>query len=138
MLLFLGKNIFKDQPGGEPLKANHTVVENGGTLVGGYGENQLKSYQKTANVKANTYGLKTATKQEDGSFIFSARSNEGTESGVKDEALKEATGVTPNLRSGDAVGSYGETLRLDLNGDYGDLGANLQSVKWTFYGDDST
>ena len=35
----------------------------------------------------------------------------------KDEALKEATGVTPNLRSGDAVGSYGETLRLDLNGD---------------------
>ena len=46
--------------------------------------------------------------------------------------------MTPNLRSGDAVGSYGETLRLDLNGDYGDLGANLQSVKWTFYGDDST
>ena len=122
----------------DALKANHTVVENGGTLVGGYGENQLKSYQKTANVTANTYGLKTATKQEDGSFIFSARSNEGTESGVKDEALKEATGVTPNLRSGDAVGSYGETLRLDLNGDYGDLGANLQSVKWTFYGDDST
>ena len=120
------------------LKENHTVVENGETLVGGYGENQLKSYQKTANVTANTYGLKTATKQEDGSFIFSARSNEGTESGVKDEALKEATGVTPNLRSGDAVGSYGETLRLDLNGDYGDLGANLQSVKWTFYGDDST
>ena len=116
----------------DALKANHTVVENGGTLVGGYGENQLKSYQKTANVTANTYGLKTATKQEDGSFIFSARSNEGTESGVKDEALKEATGVTPNLRSGDAVGSYGETLRLDLNGDYGDLGANLQSVKWTF------
>ena len=80
----------------DALKANHTVVENGGTLVGGYGENQLKSYQKTANVTANTYGLKTATKQEDGSFIFSARSNEGTESGVKDEALKEATGVTPN------------------------------------------
>ena len=70
----------------DALKANHTVVENGGTLVGGYGENQLKSYQKTANVTANTYGLKTATKQEDGSFIFSARSNEGTESGVKDEA----------------------------------------------------
>lgn len=30
----------------DALKANHTVVENGGTLVGGYGENQLKSYQK--------------------------------------------------------------------------------------------
>ena len=36
------------------------------------------------------YGFKTATKQEDGSFIFSARSNEGTESGVKDEALKRS------------------------------------------------
>ena len=52
--------------------------------------------------------------------------------------MLKAAIVTPNLRSGDAVGSYGETLRLDLNGDYGDLGANLQSVKWTFYGDEST
>ena len=50
--------------------------------------------------------------------------------------------MTPRLTvtgSDAGVGSYGETLRLDLNGDaYGDLGANLQSVKWTFYGDDST
>lgn len=122
----------------EALEANHTVVKNGETLVGGYGETKLAAYTKTANVTANTYGLKTATKQEDGSFTFSAKSNEGTESGIKDETLKEVTGVTPNLRSGDDVGSYGETLRLDLNGDYGDLGTNLQSVKWTFYGDDST
>ena len=30
----------------DALKANHTVVENGGTLVGGYGENQLNLTKK--------------------------------------------------------------------------------------------
>ena len=123
----------------DALKANYAVVENGESLVGGYAENKLKSYSETANVTANTYGLKTATKQSDGSFSFSARSTDGTESGIKGQELKEATDITPNLRSGDSVGSYGETIRLDLNGDgYGDLGSNMQSVKWTFYGNDST
>lgn len=123
----------------DALKAKYAVVENGGSLVGGYAESQLKDYSETANVTANTYGLKTATKQSDGSFSFSARSTEGTESGIEGQELKEATNITPNLRSGDSVGSYGETIRLDLNGDgYGDLGSNMQSVKWTFYGNDST
>ncbi len=38
-----------------------------------------------------------------------------------------------------ASGSYGELLRVDLNGDdYGALGDNMQAVKWTYYGNDST
>lgn len=38
----------------------------------------------------------------------------------------------------EAKGSYGEFLRVDLTGNYGDLAANLQTVTWTYYGDDST
>ncbi len=38
----------------------------------------------------------------------------------------------------EASGSYGEFLRVDINGKYGGLGANMQAVKWTYYGDDST
>ena len=65
------------------LKVKYTVVENGGELIGGYGENQLKSYESIADVTANTNGLKTAEKQEDGSFTFSARTT-GSYSGLKD------------------------------------------------------
>ena len=121
----------------DDLKTNYTVVENGETLKGGYGENKLASYSVTADVTANTYGLKEAVKSEDGkTFTFSARKNEGTESGIKDQVLKTATGVTPEVK--EASGSYGEFLRVDINGDYGDLGANMQAVSWTYYGDDST
>ena len=38
----------------------------------------------------------------------------------------------------DASGSYGEFLRVDFTKNYGDLGANMQAVKWTYYGNDST
>ena len=38
----------------------------------------------------------------------------------------------------DANGSYGEFLRVDFTENYGDLGANMQAVKWTYYGNDST
>ena len=119
------------------LKENYAVVENGGTLSGGYAENNLKSYSVTANVTENTYGLKEAEKSADGNtFTFSARKNEGTESGIKGQALKTATGIKPEVKT--ASGSYGEFLRVDLNGDYGDLGSNMQAVTWTYYGNDST
>ncbi len=119
------------------LKENYAVVENGGTLSGGYAENNLKSYSVTANVTENTYGLKEAEKSADGNtFTFSARKNEGTESGIKDQALKTATGIKPEVKT--ASGSYGEFLRVDLNGNYGDLGSNMQAVTWTYYGNDST
>ena len=120
----------------EALKAKYTVVENGGTLFGGYGEEELKAYSETANVTANTYGLKEAVKSGD-SFTFTARENKGTESGIKDQALKTATNVTPTVKA--ANGSYGEFLRVDITGEgYGDLGANMQAVTWTYYGNDGT
>ena len=116
--------------------AGYSVVENGSTLSGGFGELNLVAYAVTANVTADTYGLKEATKNENDTFTFSARKNEGTESGIKDQALKTATGVTPAVKK--ASGSYGEFLRVDINGNYGDLGANMQAVTWTYYGNDST
>ena len=54
---------------------------------------------------------------------------------MKDTSLKKAD-VTGTVK--DASGSYGEFLRVDFNGSYGDLGANMQAVKWTYYGNDST
>ena len=114
----------------------YDVAYNGDTLQGGYGENNLKAYTAVANVTANTHGLKTATLSGE-NFSFSAAAS-GSESGLQNAALKTATGIEPNLRSGDDIGSFGEFIRLDLNGSYGDLGSHMQSVEWTYYGDDST
>jgi hypothetical protein len=114
----------------------YTVVENGDTLSGGFSEDKLSAYTDVvAEVTEDTNGLKTATKNPDGSFSFSARAT-GTDSGIKDVALKTATGIEPTVST--KTGSYGEFLRVDLNGDYGDLGANMQSVEWTYYGNDSS
>lgn len=118
----------------EAFKAKYTVYENGSELKGGFGENNLKTIDETADVTENTNGLKTVTKNADGSFSFSARAT-GSDSGVKDTSLKKAD-VTGTVK--DASGSYGEFLRVDFNGNYGELGANMQAVKWTYYGNDST
>ena len=124
----------------EALKTNYRVIENGSELAGGYSEENLVGYTGlVANVTENTNGLKTATKNEDGSFSFSARVNNGSESGIKDQALKTAPSAEEaGLTVKEASGSYGEFLRVDLAGNYGDLGSNLQTVTWTYYGDDST
>lgn len=123
----------------EAFKAKYDVVENGGTLSGGYSENKLSSYNGLeAEVTAATNGLKTATKNSDGSFSFSAKAA-GTESGIKDQALKTAPSVVDvGLTVQEGEGKYGEFLRVDMKGDYGDLAANMQAVKWTYYGSDST
>lgn len=124
------------------LKESHRVIENGSELAGGYGEGKLSGYTGLiANVTADTNGLKTATKNEDGSFSFSARVNNGSESGIKDQSLKtaptaEATGL--EVQAADKAEAYGAFVRVDLKGDYGDLGANMQTVTWNYYGDDST
>lgn len=118
----------------EAFKAKYTVYENGSELKGGFGEGNLKTIDEIADVTENTNGLKTVTKNADGSFSFSARAT-GTDSGVKDTSLKIAD-VSGTVK--DASGSYGEFLRVDFNGNYGDLGANMQAVKWTYYGNDST
>ena len=117
----------------------YKVVENGGELAGGFAENKLQSYKGLkAKVTADTNGLKTATKNADGTFSFSAKET-GTESGIEGQELKTApTAEEAGLTVKEAKGSYGEFLRVDLTGNYGALGANMQSVKWTYYGDDST
>ena len=119
----------------EAFKASHSFVANGETLAGGYSENNLQAYSGlVAAVDADTNGLKTVT-NDNGTFSFSAAAT-GTDSGIQGQELKTATGIEPAVK--DASGSYGEFLRVDLNGDYGDLGANMQSVTWTYYGDDAT
>ena len=114
----------------------YNVVQDGAVLSGGYSENNLQYYKGlVADVNAQTNGLKYAEKNGDG-FTFTARESDGTASGIKDQALKTATGIEPSVKA--ASGSYGEFLRVDLNGNYGDLGANMQAVRWDYYGDDST
>ena len=122
----------------EAFKAAYTVVENGSTLSGGFSEGNLKNYTDlVAEVTENTNGLKTVTQNEDGSFSFAARVNNGTDSGIKDAALKTAENITTTVK--EANGSYGEFLRVDLTGEgYGALGADMQAAEWTYYGPDST
>lgn len=122
----------------EAFKAKYSVVENDSTLIGSYGENYLKAYEVTASVDKNTNGLKTAEKQSDGSFTFTQRNNNGSSSGIKDQALKNADLSNMGATVKSANGSYGEFLRVDFTKGYGDLGANMQAVKWTYYGNDST
>ena len=120
----------------EAFKASHSFVANGETLAGGYTENNLQAYSGlVADVDANTNGIKTVT-NNNGTFSFSAAATTGTDSGIKGQELKTATDIKPTVK--DASGSYGEFLRVDLNGNYGDLGANMQSVTWTYYGNDAT
>ena len=119
------------------LQEEYAVVENGGTLSGGFSENQLQSYTAIADVTPNTNGLKTAEKQDDGSFTFSERTT-GSYSGLKDTQLGVAADITPNVRETKDVGSFGEFIRVDLNGNYGGLGSAMQAVEWTYYGDDAS
>ena len=123
----------------EAFKAKYDVVKNGGTLSGGFSEGKLSSYNGlSAEVTAATNGLKTATKNSDGSFSFSAKAA-GTESGIKDQKLKTAPSAADiGLTVQEGEGNYGEFLRVDMKGNYGDLAANMQAVKWTYYGSDST
>ena len=129
-----------------------TVTENGATLAGGYGEGVLKSYTATADVNASTYGIKTATKSGS-SFSFSKADESATQtgSGIAGQELKTVTTAsTADATDGVyvmvggskgatfQVGAYGEKIRVDLAGNYGDLGASMQSVTWTYYGKDKT
>ena len=118
-------------------KSKYNVVENGQTLSGGFGEGQLSNYSVTADVTAKTNGLKTVTKNSDGSLSFGTRT-EGTDSGIKGQALKTADLANMGAEVKKADGAYGEFLRVDFKSGYGDLGANMQSVTWTYYGKDST
>ena len=116
----------------EAFKSQFKIVEDGSTIAGGFGENNLQSYSAVADVTAETNGLKEAVKGSDGTFTFKARTN-GTGSGLKDQALQTASNVTATVK--EASGSYGEFLRVDITGDgYGALGAKMYAVKWDYYG----
>ena len=116
--------------------SKYAVVKNGGQLIGGYAEVKLPTYDLVAAVDANTNGLKYAAKSGDG-YTFSAAHN-GTGSGIEGAAQQTASDLVVTVKSGSDVGSFGETIRVDLTGNYGELGSRMQSVLWTYYGDDST
>ena len=115
---------------------HYRVVKNGEKLYGGFGEVQLSSYEYTADVNADTNGLKTAVKNADGTYSFSARQT-GSGKSFAEQDISEAANITSTVK--EATGSYGEFLRVDINGNgYGALGAMMQAVKWTYYGNDAT
>ena len=115
---------------------HYRVVKNGEKLYGGFGENKLSSYEYTAAVNADTNGLKTVVKNADGTYSFSARQT-GSGKSFAEQDISVAANITSTVK--DATGSYGEFLRVDINGDgYGALGAMMQAVKWTYYGNDAT
>ena len=113
----------------------YTVYGNGSTLRGGFDENNLKGYEETAYVGSTTNGLKEAT-LNGSAWSFGARQT-GSGSGILNEELQTASAITTTPKEN--VGSYGEKIRVDLTGDdYGALGSQMQTVKWTYYGNDST
>ena len=116
---------------------HYRVVKNGEKLYGGFGENKLSSYEYTAAVNADTNGIKTAVKNADGTYSFSARQTGKGKSFAEQQDISVAANITSTVKN--ATGSYGEFLRVDINGDgYGALGAMMQAVKWTYYGNDAT
>ena len=118
----------------DAFKEQYTVVENGGTLAGGYSEGVLNSYADlVADVDANTNGLKEATKNADGSFSFGARQT-GTGSGIQGVELQTIT-PTPVVQE---TSSFGDFIRMDIKEDYGEIGSKMQTVEWTYYGNGDT
>ena len=114
---------------------DYTVTQNGDTMAGGFSENKLEAYEYTAYVTADTNGLKTVSKSGS-SWSFSARRT-GSGSGIlNQDALNVTEGATPEVKT--SPGSYGEFLRMDVNGNYGGLGAAMQTVRWDYYGDGDT
>ena len=84
---------------------------------------------------STTNGLKEAT-QSGSTWSFGARQT-GSGSGILNKGIQTASEITTTPKEN--VGSYGEKIRVDLTGDdYGALGSQMQTVKWTYYGDDST
>lgn len=113
----------------------YTVYGNGSTLRGGFDENNLKGYEETAYVDSTTNGLKEA-ELNGSTWSFGARQT-GSSSGILNKGIQTASKITTTPKT--KVGSYGEKMRVDLTGDdYGALGSQMQTVKWTYYGDDST
>ena len=116
---------------------NRSVYGNGSTLEGGYSEKNLKAYSETAYVDSITNGLKEATLNGK-TWSFGARQT-GSGSGILNEGIQKAEAITPDVANSSKVGNFGEKIRVNFTGDdYGKLGSQMQTVKWTYYGNDST
>ena len=116
----------------EDFKKAYSVYENGTTVTGGYSEGTLTNINEEIQVDANTSGIKVAEKQKDGTFQFSKRSTSETPEGkVVDKDAVEISEVQHDS-------GYGDFIRVDINGDYGDLGAHMYAVRWDYYGDGDT
>lgn len=100
-------------------------------MSGGYSENNLTAYTDLAAcVTADTNGLK-AVSCTDGIWSFGARQT-GSGSGILGKSQKQASsGITVNVVS---ESKFGDFIRVDLKGDYGDMGSNMQTVEWKYYG----
>ena len=114
----------------DDFKQKYSVLENGDSMVGGYTEKNLVAINETVDVSADTDGLKTVSQNEDGTYTFSKRAETSVGKTV-DESAIEISDV--KYKSG-----YGDFLRVDIGGDYGDLGAHMYAVRWDYYGDQDT
>jgi hypothetical protein len=116
--------------------AAYTVTQNGEVMQGGYTEQNLTAYTDlVACVTANTNGLKVATLTEQ-TWSFGARKSDGTDSGILGQELTAAANIEAAVKN---KSDYGDFLRVDITGTgYGALGDMMQTVVWTYYGNDST
>lgn len=116
----------------EDFKKAYSVYENGTEVKGGYSEKNLVNINETIQVDANTSGIKVAEKNADGTFQFSKRSTSATPEGKAVD--KDAVEISEVQHDS----GYGDFIRVDINGDYGDLGAHMYAVRWDYYGDQDT
>lgn len=114
----------------DDFKQKYRVLENGASMVGGYTEKNLVAINETVDVSADTDGLKTVSQNEDGTYTFSKRAETNVGKTVDKDAV-EISDVQYNS-------GYGDFLRVDIGGDYGDLGAHMYAVRWDYYGDQDT
>ncbi len=114
----------------DDFKQKYSVLENGDSMVGGYTEKNLVAINETVEVSADTDGLKTVSQNEDGTYTFSKRAETSVGKTVDESAIEISD---PQYNSG-----YGDFLRVDIGGDYGDLGAHMYAVRWDYYGDQDT
>ena len=115
----------------------YTFTPNGAEMAGGYSEGVLNGYTETADVDKDTNGLKTVEKNGD-SWSFSKRDNDGTSSGIAGQSLKEVDEdkISATVKS---TSTFGDFIRLDLTGGaYGNLGSNMQTVRWDYYGNQNS
>lgn len=114
----------------DDFKQKYSVLENGDSMIGGYTEKNLVAINETVDVTADTDGLKTVSHNEDGTYTFSKRAETNVGKTVDEDAV-EISDVQYNS-------GYGDFLRVDIGGEYGDLGAHMYAVRWDYYGDQDT